>query len=684
MKKTKMMIALLLALLLSLSACSQCAAPNNEEPVSSAAADAGSAAVTRGTVPAAEAAKDTAPTAEPTDVPSAEPAPEAREPVHMVVGNTTKVSGGFFTTFFGNNTSDIDVRTMIHGYSPVYWDDQLKFIVDPMVAEALERSEDGEGITYTITLCRDLLYCDGKTPITAQDYVFSWLLAASPELGEIGGTAPELNVAGYEAYRSGESKIFAGIHLLDDYRFSVTIKKSFDPYFYEYSQLALNPYPISVLAPGCMVADDGDGAYLTASDGGECPFTAELIKKTILDPVKGYRSHPQLTSGPYVLTGYDSASGHVEFEINPWYKGNHDGQKPTIDSITLVPVEPADMIEKLRSGEVDLLNKCVDRDVIDAGLALCGEGAFNSLDYPRLGYGFCAFSCEKGPQQFQAVRQALNYAFDSKAFVEQTLGEYGIPVYGYYGMGQWMYGAAVGGYRPVGATEEEGKAWDAFSLDSLNKYELDLKKAKKLLVRDGWTLNKDGKAFREGKDKIRYKKVDGELMPLTLRFAQCRDNPQAALVVSMYAKTLPKIGAKLEVEEVSFNELLSDYYREDGERRFDMNFMATNFVSTFDPYLVFLGNPELQGAVNTSGIVDEKLVKRAWEMRCTPPGDLATFEQRWLKMQERFNEVLPTMPIYSNLYYDFHTRALTNYRTDAEYSWPVAILYAEWDASLAE
>ncbi|MBQ8074675.1 MAG: hypothetical protein IJ237_01700, partial [Oscillospiraceae bacterium] len=131
-----------------------------------------------------------------------------------------------------------------------------------------------------------------------------------------------------------------------------------------------------------------------------------------------------------------------------------------------------------------------------------------------------------------------------------------------------------------------------------------------------------------------------------------------------------------EVEEVEFNELLADYYRDNGERRFDMNFMATNFVSTFDPYLVFLGREDMQGAVNTSGLVDEELVNLAFEMRSTEPGDMLTFEQRWLKMQERYNEILPTMPIYGNVYFDFHSDWLQNYRPNAEYSWPVAILYA--------
>ena len=596
--------------------------------------------------------------------------PVSLEPTHITVGNTTKVKGSFFTTYFGNNTSDIDVRTMIHGYSPVVWDNQVQFIEDPMVVRSITKADGPEGPVYTVSLRQNLVYNDGSTRITAQDYVFSWLLAASPKLREIGAEAPKIDIVGYDAYHIGETAVFSGIHLLDDYTFSVTIAAGYDPYFYDYSRLAVLPYPVSVLAPGCSVRDDGNGAYL------EGPFTAELLEETILDPETGYTSHPSLTCGPYSLVSYDREAGVVEFAVNPYYKGNFEGVKPVIDTVTLVPVLPENMIEKLENAEVDVLNKCVDQSVILAGMQLAAGVGYEMENYARLGYGFCAFSCEQGPQQFQAVRQALNYAFDSEAFIRTVLGGFGLPVYGYYGIGQWMYMAAAGTLRPEDLPEAEQEAWDAISLDVLNPYPLDLAEANRLLDEDGWVLDEHGGKYDPETDSLRYKVVDGALMPLSLKFARCKDNPAAYTLVAMYEETLPQIGAHFEVEDVEFNELLADYYRDDGIRRFDMNFMATNFVSTFDPYLVFLDREDMQGAVNTSGLVDEELIRLAFEMRSTEPGDLLMFEQRWLSMQQRYNEILPSMPIYSNVYFDFHTDWLQNYYPNAEYSWPVALLYA--------
>ena len=150
----------------------------------------------------------------------------------------------------------------------------------------------------------------------------------------------------------------------------------------------------------------------------------------------------------------------------------------------------------------------------------------------------------------------------------------------------------------------------------------------------------------------------------------------ADLVVEQLSQTLPALGFEFIVEEVSFNEMLSDYYRENGERKYNMNFMATNFANAFDPYYTFITDPSVQGSTNTSGIVDEELMELAWDMHVTYPGQYLTYEQNWLEFITRFNEILPTMPIYSNIYFDFFTDWLQNYEPATYYSWPVAILYA--------
>ncbi len=604
--------------------------------------------------------------------------PVSDTPTHITVGNTTKVSGFFFTGMWSNNTSDIDVRTLLHGYSTIVWNSQVEFIADPMVVEELTTGTARGNTVYTIKLQEDLTYCDGATKITARDYVFSLLLCASPEAAELDAVSTQFaHILGYEDYHEGKSGMFSGVRLIDDYTFSITVKKEHEPFFFELSYIQAIPYPITVLAPYCEVADDGKGAYLRSVDpeADEAPFTAEILKQTIFDPQTGYMYEPRLTAGPYMLTEYDRESGRVEFALNPYYKGNYEGVKPMIDTLTLVPVLPETMIAQLESGEIDLLNKCVDQKVILDGMGLTGQG-FAMENYARIGYGFCAFACEKGPQQFQAVRQAIAYSFDADAFIAEHLGSFGISVDGYYGLGQWMTLAAMGSLRPEGITEAETAKWDELTLEALNHYAPNQDAALDLLVKDGWTLNEKGEAFDPSVDDVRYKDVDGELMRLSILFAKVAGNEGSELVVGQLSQSLPKLGMEFIVEEIPFADMLADYYRENGERRYDMNFMATNFNSIFDPYYTFVTDETIEGAVNTSGIRDKKLMELAWDMHKTEPMDLLGYEQKWLAFQARFNEMLPTMPIYSNVYFDFHTDWLQNYRPNSYYSWPVAILYA--------
>ena len=156
--------------------------------------------------------------------------PESEEPTHLTVGNSTKVSGSFFTTQFGNNTSDIDVRCMLHGYNPIVWMNQLEFTTDPMVVDSLESADTRVGRTYTICIVDGLTYNDGVTPVTAEDYVFSYLLLTSPQFAALGAnTGAYAHVVGYEAFSAGETDVFSGVRLIDERTFSVTVKAQNEP-----------------------------------------------------------------------------------------------------------------------------------------------------------------------------------------------------------------------------------------------------------------------------------------------------------------------------------------------------------------------------------------------------------------------------------------------------------------------
>ena len=602
-------------------------------------------------------------------------------PDYLVVGNPTPMRGEFFTELWGNATSDIDVRDLLHAYNLIYWDGENgMFTFDPTVVSAVETMVDEAGNkTYSITLMNDLYYSNG-TRITAWDYAFSYLFTIAPELAEIGATPLRREqFLGYEEYisrpMSVEPRVLSGVKVLSDLTFSVTLRHEFLPFFYELGLLLCNPYPISVIAPGVTVRDDGNGVYLANEDPSvlEPLFTADLLEETVMDDEDGYLSHPSVVSGPYTLLSWDGVT--AEFEINPFFKGNTRGLMPRIRHLTYTLAENDTMIEKLEAGEFGLLNKVMRADRITAGIGLMNEGSISFSNYPRVGLSYISFCCEKETVESLAVRQAIAYCMDRDQVTADYTGAFGQRVDGWYGVGQWMYGVVMGNTTPpIAAPENENDAaamrayevelasFENLSLDGLNPYGVNLDRANALLNGDGWVLNDDG-----------LREKDGVVLDLKMIYPEGNNIP--ASMQTNLVDNLAQVGIRLTMEAEPMQELLTEWYKQD-DRDVDMIYLATNFYLVFDPSVHFLTNEDGTHDWSYTNLHDEKLYGEAEAMRMTEPGDVLTYLQHWIAFQERFNEILPMLPVYSNIYFDFYTDTLQDYYIAENITWGQAIIGA--------
>lgn len=568
---------------------------------------------------------------------------------YIRVGSFTRLSGDFFTSMWGNNTSDMDMRALLHAMNTVDWTSDQSYGLNSSILDEVSTETDSDGKTYTFKIKQGLTYNDG-TPVTAADYVFSVLLQSSAVIEELDGKPfTYAQLLGQEDYLTGAENVFTGVRLKDEYTFSLTIDAAYLPYYYELMFVNVTPYPIGVIAPECTVEDDGRGAYI---DG---PFTAEALGETLFNAETGYASHPSTTSGPYQLVSFDEQTGEAELVVNPNFPGNYEGHRPVIERLHVQEIGYEDALDMLTLGEIDVINKGSDGEFIQSGMALTGEGSIAVANYMRSGYGFLGFACEDPVTGSLSVRQAIAMCIDRDSFIQDFLKGFGMAVYSYYGLGQWMA-------QPYVTT----------IVDEVETYELDPDAAAALLESDGWTLNEQGDAYTEG---VRYKDIDGELVPLELRYAQLEDSRAAQLIADTLLETLKGIGFDVRITMMNFEDMLSQYYRQT-ERSFNLNCMATNFDMVFDPYYTFHTGDEYQGSLNTSGIRDEELMELAKSLRETTPGDEAEYGVRWLKLMERFSEVLPTLPLYSNIYFDFYTASLMDYTPNALWSWAAAIQYA--------
>ncbi len=591
----------------------------------------------------------------------------------LTVGNPTPMRGEFFTSFWGNSTSDIDVRDLLHGYNLIFWDgEEGMFREDPSVVRGIVAVESDEGDrSFTLILQDDLKYSDGTT-INAWDYAFSFLFSISPEVAEIGGTPRRMEqFVGYDEYTAGTAKALSGIRVVADNTIVITIRHEYLPFFYEMGLLSCNPYPISVIAPGVTVRDDGDGIYLANADETvqEPVYTAELLKKTILDPENGYLSHPSVVSGPYTLTSWDGVT--AEFAINPYYKGNRNGEQPTIPTLYYTQSSNETQIEDLVAGKFDLLNKVTRQDNIMDGVSRINDENISFTTYPRIGLSYISFACEKNTVSSEAVRQAIAWCLNREQLVEEYTGNYGLLVDGYYGIGQWMYGLVMGTTAPPidppenendrAAMEEYNEAMAAFqelTLDNLTSYTVDTEKAAELLDQDGWTINDEGLREKDG-------------VVLDLKMIYPAGNNISEYLDKNFLRNLEQVGIRLTVEEVPMNELLSRWYQQE-ERDEDMIYLASNFDLIFDPSAYFSAD----GTWAYTSLADDILYAEALAMRNTEPGDVLTYVQHWVAFQERFNQILPMIPIYSNIYFDFYTSYLQNYNIDKNATWGEAIVPA--------
>jgi peptide/nickel transport system substrate-binding protein len=430
----------------------------------------------------------------------------AAEEKTITIATATQLSGHFFSEMWGNNAVDADIRNMLHGYATVAMNYDGEYQIDETVVKDLAVSDDiGGGRTYTITLSEEMTYNNGAR-ITAEDYLFSILLQSDPVIPLLGGTqVTYAHVAGFGEYEKGESEVFSGLRLLEEYKFSVAIPADALPYYYEMAYIQVTPFPISVIAPGYRVRDDGEGAYLAMENRGvytSAPLTKELLDLTLLAE-NGYMRRPGVTSGPYQLEEYDAANSSVTVKINPAYRGNYDGRKPIIARVKVIQLLDDQGIAAFENGSVDIVHRLSGGAAIDQAVELSGAGRGNLSGYLRSGYAFLAFACEQYPLDDVNVRKAITLCVDRDTICGGLMNGYALPVNGYYGWGQWM---AVQSVDELNANSDVG---------------YNINEARRLLEGAGFTLNSNGETYRSGRDDFRYKKgEDGELLPLELKWAK--------------------------------------------------------------------------------------------------------------------------------------------------------------------
>ena len=684
--------------------------------------------------PATTTAATEAPT---TEAPATTPAAPA-VPNRAILGSSTELSGDFRWPGFGGSSagaSDQDINRLTAGYSTMETNQGGAYVWNETVVKSHNETENEDG-TYTVAieLNEGLTFSDGS-PITAANYV-AGILAFSTQVSVGAGHSGKSGqyFVGYNdfyAYTGEEgtgSKVFTGVRMLDDYSFSLTVSSDFYPYYFAYTYSAVSPdYLGLVLGEGVEVKDDGEGCYLSdrfyEKNGDEYVKAAEIAANR-------YDVTKYPFSGPYVISNWDASTKECTMTINPEFKGNFEGQTPSVETIVYVKIIEETQLDQLKTGGVDVLSGITGGDSTKAALEVVDGENFAEVHYQRAGYGKIQFECDFGPTMFPEVRQAIAYLLNRTEFCQAFTGGYGVVVDGPYSPDFDMWRAVEDDIELIDYT---------FSPDN----------AKKVLEDGGWIYNSKGEPFVEGAggvDSVRYKKlteeeanaldiygndagnktfksvantdnityetveINGEYyMPLAINWFGTTPNTVTDLLNTNLANSSDVAAAGMVIRATTgdFTTLLGNIYRDasmgyGGTPIYGMFNLATGWNNAVYDY-AYNWSPSVDYAGYSSNKVidpydlafpyDQTADRLTYEEAVEASGDKlgmdylsmgmvynATTEDEynewWMAYIERWNELMPDIPLYSNYYYDVYNANIENFVTSPFFGPARAILYS--------
>ena len=623
-----------------------------------------------------------APTETPTDAPTT---PVAREN-KLIFGTNTDVTGDWTNGIVTNGASDMMISSMINDYGTLVTNQEGNYVENKTVLKSWERKDNEDGsATYTISINEGLVYNNGE-PITIKDYAFKLLLLASPAGGDMQFTdGTSTTVVGGEDYRAGTTDVLPGVKMVDEYTMELSIVPDYAQYYYADTYAGITPWNIAYwIGEGYDVADDGEGCYFT-KDGEKVKVTGADVEEHFKKAMSA--GSDVVSAGPYNLTKFDAATGQATLDINPNYAGNFEGQKPSIQTVVITKTEASTWADALKTGEINVYEGIADGNEVNTLMDMIDAGAeLTYVQYDRAGYGKLQFFCDVTPTQFVEVRQAIAMLLDRASFTDTFCAGWGSVVNGPYSSAMWQY--------------RESK--DVLA-DNLNSYAFDVDAANKLLDEGGWTMNEKGEAWTgEG---LRHKEVTAEqaenmdecielsdgriLMPLIIKWCSSEKNNVSDLLATMLANSdnVKNSGMSIVQDTVDWDTLLNAIYRKDADGNaaapyYSMTNLATNLTSTiYDYSFNWTDDPaKVAQGYNTTylydmgeGGLDELSMDMVYK---TAAGDDATYLDYWQKYIIRWNEMLPELPLYSNILVTGYPTWVENYEENAYWDFAHAVLYA--------
>ena len=174
-------------------------------------------------------------------------------------------------------------------------------------------------------------------------------------------------------------------------------------------------------------------------------------------------------------------------------------------------------------------------------------------------------------------------------------------------------------------------------------------------------------------------------MPLIIEWSSSDGNPVSELLNVMLAQGEQTAAAGMQINQnvMTFTELLNYYYRDasQGDKyavpTYGMYNLASNFTPAYDQSYEWTLDPDMiaQG-YNLNRLLNESLDALSMNMVYgVESDDVDTYMTYWKAFIMLWNNELPQIPLYSNVYMTMYPDWLEGYEQDSFWDFNQAILY---------
>ncbi len=303
-------------------------------------------------------------------------------------------------------------------------------------------------------------------------------------------------------------------------------------------------------------------------------------------------------SGPFEFVEYaDDEYTHLTA-----FEDYREG-RPYLDDVIIDYTDDQALIMQIERGEIDFAPE-VQAEHFDRLTQMDNINIHKSV---RNGFGYIGFNVDRmdeyTPVQETSVRQAIAYGVNREGFHEAV-----------------MQGLATKTNSPISQA-----SW-AYT-DELRDYDFNPERAQEILEEDGWEMNDDGI----------YEK-DGE--PLEFTITASTDSEFIDQMMALVQDNLTDIGMDVDIERMEFVTLTDQL----DAGALEAWFMGWSFGADPDPYSTWHSD----GDWNRTGWSNERADELIEEARVTL--DQTTRRQKYVEFQEIWNEDMPYLPMYADIY----------------------------------